>query len=168
MLKKVVTTGVAVAVMILSAQASAHQNNNHKPRVSHGHSHHQPSPRPARFNVNKEQREQATMIKQGIKTCQITPKEAQRLNKEQNRIRKTEKRMRHDGLQKWERKQLKSLLHNARVKINKLTKNAKHCRAPRWKKSNRHHGNAHRHNHGNNIIWKKHTNGGTFSISIGH
>lgn len=169
MLKQIVITGVAAAGLILSAQASAHQNNNHTSHINNGHSHHQPAPRPAKFNVNREQRQQATMIRQGINTCQITPKEAKKLKSDQKRINKMEKRMRRDGLQKWERNKLKTVLHTARVKINRLTKNAKNCRPTRWNSSHGHNGNAHHSNNNRgNSTWNHSSSRGTFSISIGH
>ena len=166
MLKQLVITGVAAAGLILSAQASAHQNNNHTARVNNGHSHHQPAPRRAKFNVDKEQRQQANMIRQGINTCQITPKEAKRLRSDQKRINKMEKRMRRDGLQKWERNKLKTILHTARVKINRFTKNAKNCRPTHRNSSHGNHGN-NNHAHGNRT-WSHSSNGGSFSITIGH
>lgn len=166
MFKQIFITGVAATSLMLSAQVSAHQNNSRTAHVNNGHSHHQPAPRRAKFNVNREQREQANMIKQGIKTCQITPQEAQKLKSQQNRIKKAEKRMRRDGLQRWERMDLKSRLHTARVKINKLTKNSKRCRTNR-----RHHRpghNGYRNNHRSNTTWSHNTRHGSFSISIGH
>lgn len=173
MLKQVVITGIAAMGLMLSVQASAHQSNSHTVRINHGHSgHHQPV-KPPKFRVNREQREQANMIKQGIKTCQITPQEARKLNAQQNRIKKAERRMRKDGLQHWERSKLKQRLHNARVNINRLTKNAKNCRPKRWNRSNAHHGhhgNANRRHNNNHVTgtWDLTSGRGTIGISIGH
>lgn len=172
MLKQVIITGITAAGLLLSMQASAHQVNSHGSRVNNNHSHnnYQPVRRaPPPFNVNKEQREQATMIAQGVKTCQITPKEAQALYAQQNRIKKAEKRMRRDGLQNRERNTLKQRLHNARVKINNFTKNAKNCRPTRWNNSHGHRGNAHRSNNGRGHSTLNLSSGrGSISISVGH
>lgn len=170
MLKQVVITGIAAMGLMLSVQASAHQSSSHTVRINHGHSGHHKPAKPPKFRVNREQREQANMIKQGIKTCQITPQEATKLNAQQNRIKKAERRMRKDGLQRWERSKLKQRLHNARVNINRLTKNAKNCRSKRWNRSNNHHrGNANRH-HNNHVTgtWDLTSGRGTIGIAIIH
>ena len=134
MIKQIVMTGFAAAALLLSAQVSAHQPGHGKVWKSHSHkvtkqvtkSRRQVVQRP-KFNVNREQRHQALMIKQGIRQCQITPREARVLNKMQKNIKRTERRMRKNGLQRWEVKQLKRSLHNARVKINRLSNNHKTC-----------------------------------------
>lgn len=170
MLKQFIITGVAAAGLMLTAQSSAHQSHN-APRIhhGHGHSHHQPAPRPPKFRVNKEQREQAMMIKQGVKTCQITPHEAQKLYAQQNRIKKAEKRMRRDGLQRWERNKLKARLKKARVRINRFTQNADNCRPIRWRHSDGHREhNNHGHNNHGHSTWSHTSGNGSFSITIGH
>ena len=187
MIKQVLITSIAAAGLLLSAQASAHSNGGsvtiwkNNASHGHGHSHHakpvrRPAPKP-KYNVNREQRQQATMIQQGIQKCLITPREAAKLNKQQKRIKKAERRMRKDGLQRWERMKLKQRLHTARVQINRLTKNNKKCgrRGHGSKKRgyNHSHGSNH-HNHSNGNHFHSHSNWGfsndkgSFSISIGH
>jgi len=125
---------------LLSAQASADQNR-HGAKNWKGHAsastkyvqpRHQKKSRYSKrrkpvYNVNREQRQQAVMIQQGIRTCQITPREARVLNKQQSRIRKAERKLRRNGLKRWEANTLKISLHTARVQINRLTKNRKTC-----------------------------------------
>lgn len=164
MIKHVLITGIATAALLLSATASAHKGgsvtvwNN----ASHGHNHHvKPKHRPKpKFRVNKEQRQQAVMIQQGIKTCQITPAEAAKLKKQQKRIEKAERRMRSDGLQSWERNKLQARLKNARIQINRLTKNRDRC--GRGHKRNKRHGQRH------NTSWNFSNGHGSFSINVGH
>jgi len=187
MIKQALITSIAAAGLLLSAQASAHsgsvtiwKNNSHIHNDHGRHIHSAPprrhAPKP-KYNVNKEQRQQAIMIQQGIKKCLITPSEAAKLNKKQNRIKKAERRMRKDGLQHWERMKLKKRLHNARVQINRLTKNGKKCgrRGHGSRKRGYHHSHgSNHHNHSNGNHFHSHSNWGfsndkgSFSISIGH
>lgn len=187
MIKQVLITSIAAAGMLLSAQATAHNSTGNGSTVwnnyTHGHNSHgrhvNPTPvrRPAppKFNVNREQRQQATMIKQGIKNCRITPREANKLNNQQNRIKNAERRMRKGGLQHWERMKLKKRLHKARVQINRLTKNGEKCRRGGHKRRHQHnHGGNHNHSHSNGHNFHSHSNWGftnshgSFSLSIGH
>lgn len=188
MIKQVLITSIAAAGLLVAAQASAHNSGGtvtvwkNSNASSHGHKHHVKKVRraPPKYNVNKEQRQQAAMIKQGIQTCQITPKEAKKLNERQARIKKAERRMRSDGLSYNESMKLKKRLHNARVQINKLTQNANKCGRGHKKHSQGHgHGHSHggnkhshtnskkRHSHTTNG-WSKQNQYGTFSISFGH
>lgn len=112
MLKQITMSTVAIATLLVSMQASAFNQSHSK-----GH------------EINKEQREQAVMIQQGIKTCAITPREAQQLRSTQNNIAKLERKFKANGLQKFERKALQNKLHSARVEINRLTKNRTTCRS---------------------------------------
>jgi len=161
MLKTMIITSMAAAGLMLSAQVSAHQSDRTvRWHNSHSHSHHH---QPPKFRVNKEQREQAMMIRQGIKTCQITPQEASRLYNQQNRIKRAEQRMRRDGLQKWERNKLKKRLHRARININRLTKNGKTC----WH-HNRHRPYGHNDHHHGSSTWNLGSGKGSISISIEH
>ena len=180
MIKQFIISSVAAAGLLVSAQATAHNTGGtvvwNNSAHGHSHSHHvKPQRRAPKFRVNKEQREQAQMIKQGIKTCQITPAEAKILNKQQKRINKAESRMRADGLQRWERQKLKQRLHNARVQINKLTKNNKKCgRKNKRKHSFKHSHNGKHHSHANgrhfhnHARWNISNRHGSFSFSIGH
>jgi len=188
MIKQVLITSIAAAGLLLSAQASAHgvQTDHHvngEPAISWNHSHNtkparRPAPKRKKYNVNKEQRQQATMIAQGVRTCQITPREAGKLNRQQARIRKAERRMRKDGLQRWERMNLKNRLHKARVQINSLTKNSKQCgRANKKRRGGRKHQHSHgskhhKHSNGNHFhshsSWSTSNGHNSFSISIGH
>ena len=187
MIKQALITSIAAAGLLLSAQATAHgvQSDYHvngEPAISWNHSHAKPVRRPApkrkKYNVNREQRQQATMIAQGIKTCQITQREAAKLNKQQKRIKKAERRMRKDGLQRWERMKLKTRLHNARVRINEFTKNSKKCGRANKKRRGGHsyshsHGSKHhKHSRGNHFhthsSWSTTNGHNSFSISIGH
>ncbi len=166
MLKQLLLTGIAGTLIIGASQASAHTLVTSSTWANTNHSHHNAQPKrnhaPA-FRVNQEQRQQATMIKQGIKTCRITPKEARRLQNEQQDIKRLEQKMRRGGLTQWERNTLKSHLHNARVNINRLTKNNVKCG------SQRHHNNSHGHR-GNNIhgssTWNSGSVGGSATIWI--
>ena len=168
MIKQVLITGIATAVLMLSATASAHQGGGSVTvwnNAGHGH-HHNVKPKrrhKPKFNVNQEQRQQAVMIKQGIKTCQITPAEAAKLKKQQKRIKKAERGMRSNGLQKWERNALQKRLKNARIRINRFTKNRDRCGRGHGKKRNKRHGNNH-----NNTSWNFSNGHGSFSINIGH
>lgn len=184
MIKQVLITSIAAAGLLVAAQASAHNSGGTvtvwKNANNHGHKHHVKKVRraPPKYNVNKEQRQQAAMIKQGIKTCQITPSEASKLNARQAKIKKAERRMRSNGLSYSESMTLKTRLHNARVQINKLTKNAKKCGRGHKKHSHgySHSHGGHKHTHTNSKKRHSHnTNGfstknkyGTFSISFGH
>lgn len=165
MIKQVLITGIATAALLLSATATAHQGGGSVTiwnNAGHGH-HHNVKPKrkhKPKFNVNKEQRQQAVMIQQGIKTCQITPAEAAKLKKQQKRIKKAERRMRSDGLQGWERNKLQQRLKNARIRINRFTKNRDRC--GRGHKRNKRHGNRH------NTHWNFSNGHGSFSISLGH
>lgn len=111
MFKHIAMTTVATAALFVSLQASAYSPNN-------GHD-----------SINKEQREQAVMIQQGIKTCEITPREAQTLRATQSRIAAMEKKFKANGMRSWERKTLQEKLHAARVEINQFTKNRTTCRS---------------------------------------
>ena len=167
MIKQVLITGITAVGLLLSAQATAHNQGGQGTfwnNSAHGHGHNgHAQPQRRKFRVNREQREQAGMIRQGIRTCQITPREADRLNKQQNKINRAERRMRRgDGLQRWERQQLKQRLHNARVQINRLTKNRKTCN--RHRGHNNHNG-GHRNNHSS---WNFSNGHGSFSINVGH
>lgn len=134
MLKKIIITSVAAAGLLLSVHASADQStykikvwdNNAQNIVTTVKPNLLIKPQPT-FGVNKEQRQQATMISQGIKTCKITPTEAKVLNKQQKKIQKTEQRLRQDGLSRWETNLLQTSLKSARIQINKLTKNRSTC-----------------------------------------
>lgn len=195
MIKQVLITSITAAGLLLSAQATAHNSGgsvtvwkNASNSHNHGHKHHVKKVRraPPKYNVNREQRQQATMIAQGIKTCQITPREATKLNKRQAKINKTERRLRKHGLSYAESMKLKTSLHSARVQINRLTKNGKKCGRRAHKRSFKHghkrvtkptynhsHGHKqHRHTSGNNFHshsnWGFTNNKGSFSISIGH
>lgn len=147
MLKQLLLTGIAGTLILGASQASAHTLVTSSTWANTNHSHHNTKPKrqhtPALW-INKEQREQAGMIKQGIKTCRITPNEARRLQNQQQDIRRLEQKLRRDGLTQWELKTLKSRLHNARTNINRLTKNNVTCG------SRKHHNNTHGHrgNHG--------------------
>ena len=112
MLKQITMSTVAIATLFFSMQASAFNQGHSK-----GH------------DINKEQREQAVMIQQGIKTCAITPREAQQLRTTQNNISKLEQKFKANGLRKFEYVALKNKLHTARVEINRLTKNRANCRS---------------------------------------
>jgi len=182
MIKQMLITSIAAAGLLLSVQATAHSggsatvwNNSSHSHNNNGNHHstrrHAPKPK---FRVNREQRQQATMIQQGIKTCQITPSEAARLNARQAKIKKAERRMRKDGLSYAESMKLKKRLHNARVQINRLTKNGKKCgRGGHKRRHNHSHGsNNHMHSNGNQYHthsnWSTSNDHGSFSISIGH
>lgn len=106
MFKKIAMTAVSVSALVFTVQASAHNSGS---------------------EINKQQKEQSVMISQGIKTCKITPDEAKKLKKRQSTIAALEKKYRANGLQSWELKTLTSKLHDARVEINKLTKNSTTC-----------------------------------------
>ena len=114
MFKKIAITIIAASALLVSMQASA---------AGHGHSHHKRD-----AGINKEQREQAVMIQQGINTCQITPAEARTLKNTQKRIKRLEKKFKANGYSRWETQTLRNKLHAARVEINKLTKNRSNCR----------------------------------------
>jgi len=107
MFKHIAIAVITTSGLLLSAQVSAHQSES---------------------EIDKQQKEQAVMIKQGIKTCQLTKKEAKTLNATQDSIAALEKKYRKNGLQTSELKTLTSKLHDARVQINKLTKNSTTCR----------------------------------------
>ena len=179
MIKQLFITGIAATGILLSAQSSAHNGNsgtiwnNSVHHHKHLHKVRRPAPKPIKFRINKEQRKQAAMIQQGIKNCRITPREANRLNNRQNRIKALERKMRRDGLQRWERKDLKKRLHNARTQINKLTNNRKRCNRYGNKRHQHSHGhNHHQHTHGNRFhthtSWGFTNRHGTFSMSFGH
>jgi len=110
MFKKIALTTVAASTLLISMQASA--NNYHNKHAA---------------SINKEQREQATMISQGIRTCEITPAEARTLRSTQKRIATMESKFKRDGLTRWERQTLNEKLHAARVEINRMTKNRSTC-----------------------------------------
>jgi len=133
MIKQTLITGIAAAVLLLSTQASAEQGRKNaknmkkkapvvtKPVKPNRHK------RPPMFNVDKEQRQQARMIQRGIRSCQITPREARRLDRRQYQIQQTERRLKRHGLQRWEVKQLKRELGAAREQINRLSNNHRTC-----------------------------------------
>lgn len=106
MIKQIAITVLSVSALLVSYQASAHNTAS---------------------EIDKQQSEQATMIAQGMKTCQLTPTEAKSLKTIQSGIAALETKYRHGGLQSWELNTLTSKLHNARVEINKLTKNSTTC-----------------------------------------
>ena len=169
MIKQALITGIATAALLLSATASAHNSGSSViiwNNAGHGHTHNVQPKRihKPKFRINQEQRQQAVMIQQGIKTCQITPAEAAKLNQQQKRIKKAERGMRSNGLQRWERNALQTRLKNARIRINRFTKNRDRC--------GRGHGHGHKRNkrHGNkhNTSWNFSNGHGSFSISLGH
>lgn len=143
MLKKIIITSVAAAGLLLSVHASADQstykvkvwNNNAHNIVKNVKPNYRVKAQPS-FSVNKEQRQQATMISQGIQSCKITPTEAKVLNKQQKKIQKTESRLRQGGLSRWETNLLKTSLKSARIQINKLTKNRSTCGRSKSKRHN--------------------------------
>lgn len=124
MFKKVALATLATSAIVFSMQASA---------AGHGHGYHKRD-----AQINKEQREQAVMIQQGIKTCQITPAEARTLRNTQSQINKLEGRFKANGLTPWESQTLLNKLHSARVQINKLTKNRDNCHSKYRSKDRRH------------------------------
>lgn len=166
MLKQLLITGIASTVMLGAVQANAHTLVTSSTWANTNHSHHNAKPKrhsaPV-FQVNREQREQATMIQQGIQTCRLTPNEARQLQNQQQDIRQLEQKMRRDGLSQWESNTLKNRLHTARVNINRLTKNNVTCG------SKKRHGNSHGHN-GNNIqgssTWSNGSGSGAVTIWI--
>lgn len=145
MFKKIALTTIAASTLLISMQASAH--NKHE------------------SSVNQEQHEQATMIKQGIKTCAITPSEANKLNSTQQSIAKLERKFKVNGLSKWERKTLQDKLHAARVDINKMTKNRSTCRTDRHSQGRKHGVKQDRHN-GSNNYGQRSSNNSRGSISV--
>ena len=146
MFKKIAMTTIAASTLLISMQASAH--NKHE------------------SSVNQEQREQATMIQQGIKTCAITPNEARQLKSTQQRIAKLERTFKANGLSKWERKTLQDKLHAARVDINKLTKNRSTCRTDRHSQGRKHGASQDRHNGSNNYGQRSSNSNSRGSISV--
>lgn len=106
MIKQIAITVLSVSALLVSYQASAHNTAS---------------------EIDKQQSEQAAMIAQGMKTCQLTAKEAKALKTVQYEIAALEKKYRYGGLQSWELNTLTSKLHTARVEINKLTKNSTTC-----------------------------------------
>ena len=160
MIKQILITGIAVAGFLVAAQVSAHNTGNVRVwnNGSNGHGHSHQTKRAPKFKINREQRQQRRMIRQGIKKCLITPAEAKRLNKQQKRINRAERRMRGDGLQRWERNRLQQRLHNARAQINRLTKNRKQCGRHQHRNNNRH----------NNTSWNFSNRNGSFSFNLGH
>ena len=106
MTKNIAMTVLSATALLFSFQASAHSSGS---------------------EVDKQQKEQAVMIAQGMKNCKLTPKEAKSLKTIQSGIDALEKTYRHDGLQSWELKTLTSKLHDSRVQINKLTQNSTTC-----------------------------------------
>ena len=106
MFKKIVVTTVSISALLLAFQASAHSSAS---------------------KIDKQQKEQAVMIQQGMKNCKLTVKEAKSLKTTQDSIAALEKKYRVNGLQSWELKTLGSKLHESRVQINKLTKNSSTC-----------------------------------------
>ncbi|PWQ97633.1 hypothetical protein [Leucothrix pacifica] len=104
--KKIAMTVLSASALLFTYQASAHNTSS---------------------EIDKQQHEQAVMIAQGMKTCQLTPEEAKSLKAMQSSIAALEKKYRYGGLQSWELNTLASKLHNARVEINKLTKNSTTC-----------------------------------------
>ena len=104
--KQIAMTVLSVSALLFTYQASAHNSGS---------------------EIDKQQKEQATMIAQGMKTCQLTPEEAKSLKTIQSGIDAIEKKYRYGGLQSWELKTLTSKLHDSRVQINKLTKNSTTC-----------------------------------------
>lgn len=134
MIKQTLILSIAAVGLLLTAQASAYQHyNSYVLSVQTGHSDHSQAQSKKRYSkkaariINKEQHEQAVMIQQGIKTCQITPREAVTLNVQQSKINKLERRLSSNGLSKWEFSKLNSSLHSARVQINAFTKNRDTC-----------------------------------------
>ena len=77
-------------------------------------------------NVDKRQVNQEKRIKQGIKSGQLTEKEADRLGKQQQRIQKAEDAAKADGqVTKQERKKLNKMQDNASKDIYKAKHNKK-------------------------------------------
>ncbi|PID45177.1 MAG: hypothetical protein CSB47_09930 [Proteobacteria bacterium] len=108
MFKKFAITAVSITALVMSAQASAARYSSSE--------------------IDQQQKEQAVMIAQGIKTGMLTPSEAKQLKTQQQTIAALEKKYRANGLQSWELKTLSSKLHEARIQINKLTKNNVNCK----------------------------------------
>ena len=66
-----------------------------------------------RGNINQRQQNQRERIKQGVKSGELTGKEAARLAKEQREIQRIEARLREDGLTPRERLKLERELNDA-------------------------------------------------------
>jgi hypothetical protein len=64
------------------------------------------SERRARHSINARQREQQRRIGQGVENGSLTPREAQRLGREQARFNRQEARLRQGGLSPRERERL--------------------------------------------------------------
>ncbi|PWQ95702.1 hypothetical protein [Leucothrix arctica] len=146
MFKKIALTTIAASTLLISMQASAYSKHE--------------------SSVNQEQREQATMIKQGIKTCAITPSEASKLKSTQQRIAKLEHKFKANGLSKWERKTLQDKLHAARVDINKMTKNRSTCRTDRHSQGRKHGASQDRHNGSNNYGQRSSNSRGSIAVTV--
>ena len=150
MFKKIAMTAVAASTIAMSMQASA--NNNH-----HRHN----------AAIDKEQREQAVMIQQGVKTCQITPAEAKQAYSTHQRIARMESKFKANGLSRWERQTLNEKLHAARVEINQLTKNRTTCRTKKHSNYRDHSGSKGHRNGSNNYRYNSNTQSkGSISISV--
>lgn len=164
MLKQTLVSLLAVTSLTLSIQANAHQDNRHGVSRHHWH---QPAPKPVpKFNINAAQARQAALINAGVKNRKLTRYEEKRLRDQQASIARLEHKLRHAGLNHWERKTLKQKLTASKHLIHSYLNNREYRKVRHNHRGHGGHGG--HHNHGNNIIWKKHTNGGTFSISIGH
>lgn len=149
MLKQITMTTIAAATLLVSMQASAYSPNKHNDS-----------------GINQEQRQQAVMIQQGIKTCEITPREAQQLRSTQSRIKSLEQKFRANGFSSWERQSLQSKLHAARVEINNLTKNRDTCRSNNKRDDRKHGANDHRSNNYNQSSNHNQRSGGTISVRV--
>ena len=160
MLKQTLVSLLAITSLSLSIQANAHQEHN---RHGDGRHHwHQPAPKPIKpkFNVNAAQSHQAALINNGVKNRKLTRYEEQRLRQQQANIARLEHKLRHAGLTKWERNTLKHKLAASNRLIHSYLNNRE------YRKDRRNHRRGH-HGH-NDITWKKSTNHGSFSITIGH
>ena len=148
MLKKIITTGVAVLGLILSMQASAHQSHNDR---DHNRYH---KPTKPVFSVNKAQALQARLINNGVKNRSLTRYEEKRLRQEQKELANLEHKYRRGGLKKWERNTLEKRLKSAYKRIKSYTSNHEYRQA-RHHKQSRHHNKTSRHtsNHGSLTLW---------------
>jgi hypothetical protein len=161
MFKKIAITTIAASALLFTMQASA-SGGHHKNDAS----------------INKEQRTQAVMIQQGIKSCKITPSEARKARSTQKRIAILEKKFKANGMSRWERDTLKKKLHAARVEINQLTQNRTTCYSKKRSNGQRndvsrgHRNNTNKHGYTNkrsNVNNHGHSNnrsGGSISVTV--
>lgn len=81
---------------------------------------------PATPNIDKRQIHQEKRIQQGVRSGQLTPEEAARLEKQQKKIQKAEDAAKADGkVTAQERKKLHKMQDNASENINKKKHNAR-------------------------------------------